>query len=114
MKVLVLSEALPSPAVHSRLRRRALLGVATWVAGFGVAPSIAAEDAYPTRAIKLVVPYPPGAATDGISRAFAQELSRLLGQSVVVENRAGGGSAVGIAAVKSQPADGYTLLVHAE
>jgi tripartite-type tricarboxylate transporter receptor subunit TctC len=107
-----------SPAGDSSIRRRALLGVATLVAalaaGFGVAPSIAAADDYPTRAIKLVVPYPPGAATDGISRAFAQELSRLLGQSVVVENRAGGGSAVGIATVKSQPADGYTLLVHAE
>ncbi|WP_312994595.1 tripartite tricarboxylate transporter substrate binding protein [Achromobacter animicus] len=61
-----------------------------------------------------MVPYPPGAATDAISRAFAQQLGTIMGQPVVVENRPGAGSAIGITAVKGRPADGYTLLVHAE
>ncbi|WP_313370652.1 tripartite tricarboxylate transporter substrate binding protein [Achromobacter animicus] len=76
--------------------------------------SAAAQTDYPTKPVRLVVPYPPGAATDAISRAFAQQLGTIMGQPVVVENRPGTGSAIGITAVKGRPADGYTLLVHAE
>ena len=94
------------------IRRRALLGCAVLSALLSFAA--AAQSDYPTKPVRLVVPYPPGAATDAISRAFAQELGTLMGQPVVVENRPGAGSAIGIQAVKSRPADGYTLLVHAE
>lgn len=94
------------------IRRRLLLGSAAFCTLFSIAAGARAD--YPDKPLRLVVPYPPGAATDAISRAFAQELGRILGQTVVVENRPGAGSAIGIQAVKSRPADGYTLLVHAE
>jgi tripartite-type tricarboxylate transporter receptor subunit TctC len=69
-----------------------------------------AEDAYPSRTIRLIVPYPPGAVTDAMSRPVAAELGKVLGQSVVIENRPGAGSLVGTQAAKQAPADGYTLL----
>lgn len=94
-------------------RRRLLLGSALAGALFSCGVSAQTDD-YPSKPVRLVVPYPPGAATDAISRAFAQQLGTLMGQTVVVENRPGAGSAIGISAVKSRPADGYTLLVHAE
>nr|WP_314355829.1 tripartite tricarboxylate transporter substrate binding protein [uncultured Achromobacter sp.] len=94
------------------IRRRLLLTGAVFSALFSF--SAAAQTAYPDKPVRLVVPYPPGAATDAISRAFAQQLGAIMGQTVVVENRPGAGSAIGIMAVKNRPADGYTLLVHAE
>jgi len=94
------------------IRRRLLLGAAVLGALFSF--GAAAQTSYPSKPVRLVVPYPPGAATDAISRAFAQQLGTIMGQPVVVENRPGAGSAIGITAVKSRPADGYTLLVHAE
>lgn len=94
------------------IRRRLLLGSAVFSALFSFAA--AAQTNFPSKPVRLVVPYPPGAATDAISRAFAQQLGTIMGQTVVVENRPGAGSAIGIMAVKSRPADGYTLLVHAE
>lgn len=93
-------------------RRRLLLGSAVLSALFSF--GAAAQTDYPSKPVRLVVPYPPGAATDAISRAFAQQLGTIMGQPVVVENRPGAGSAIGIMAVKNRPADGYTLLVHAE
>jgi tripartite-type tricarboxylate transporter receptor subunit TctC len=61
-----------------------------------------------------VVPYPPGASTDNMARAFAQELSKELKTPVVTENKPGAGTAIGALAVKGQPADGYTLLFQTE
>lgn len=70
-----------------------------------------ADDAdYPNKAIRLIVPYTPGASTDTVSRAFANEASKALGKPIVVENRPGAGTAVGTQAAKQLPADGYTLL----
>lgn len=66
---------------------------------------------YPTRPVTLVVSYPAGAAVDRAARAFAQQLERRLGQSVIVENAAGASGTIGAKKVLRSPADGYTLLM---
>jgi len=70
-----------------------------------------AQDVYPNRVIKLVVPWPAGGITDVIGRLIAQKLSSELGQTMVVENRAGASGTIGHAAVAQSAADGYTLLL---
>jgi tripartite-type tricarboxylate transporter receptor subunit TctC len=73
-----------------------------------VAGSAWAAD-YPTRPIRLLIGFPPGAGMDAVARPFAARLSELLGQPVLVENRPGAGGAVSSAALARAPADGYTL-----
>ena len=68
-------------------------------------------DLYPTRAIRLVVPVPPGGPADQIARAFADKLRVELGQAVVIDNRPGAAGSLGTAQVLQAPADGYSLLV---
>ena len=69
--------------------------------------------AYPTKPIRLIVPYAPGGATDIIGRAAAAELSKTIGQSVIVENRPGAGGNVGSELVAKSAPDGYTMVVSA-
>src|SRR5215204_6131237 len=69
----------------------------------------ALADAYPTKPITMIVPYPPGGATDIIGRVLGQQLSEKLGKPVVVENRAGAGGNIGAQAVAQAKPDGYTL-----
>src|SRR5438045_7037224 len=64
---------------------------------------------YPTRPIRLLIGFPPGAGMDAVARPYAAKLGELLGQPVVVENRPGAGGAVSNAAIAHAPADGYTL-----
>ena len=66
---------------------------------------------YPSRTIKLVVPYAPGGAGDVIARIVSIQLAKDLGVSVVVENKPGGGGIIGAQAVASAPPDGYTVLL---
>ena len=66
---------------------------------------------YPNRAVRLVIPFPPGGSNDVVGRLIAAQLSTKLGQQVVVENRGGGGGTLGINAAAKAHADGYTLLL---
>ncbi len=68
-----------------------------------------AQDGYPTKPIRLVVPVPPGGAADGMARMVAEHLQAKWGQPVVVDNKPGAGSSVGMSLVAKAPADGYTL-----
>jgi tripartite-type tricarboxylate transporter receptor subunit TctC len=69
----------------------------------------AAGQGYPTRPIRIIVPFAPGGATDAVARMIAPRLSEGLGQQVVVENRPGGAATIGMDAVAKSPPDGYTL-----
>jgi tripartite-type tricarboxylate transporter receptor subunit TctC len=71
-----------------------------------------AQERYPTRPIKVVVPFPAGATTDMLARLFAQRLTETLGQSVIIENVGGGGGSIGADQVAKAQPDGYTLLFH--
>ncbi|MCQ4159991.1 tripartite tricarboxylate transporter substrate binding protein [Roseomonas sp. GC11] len=77
--------------------------------GRGVAAQGAAATSWPQRPVRLVVPYPPGGATDVLGRLYAEHLGAILGQTVVVENRPGASGNIGIDAVAKSPADGYTI-----
>lgn len=79
--------------------------------GVAHAQTAPATQDYPTRPIKLIVPFPAGGATDIVSRAVAQHLGTELGQSVVVDNRAGAAGVIGSEAAARSPADGYTLVL---
>jgi len=88
------------------LTRRGLLGLAAVLA----MPAIARAQAYPSRPIRLVVPYPPGGGTDNLGRLVARALSDKLGQTVVIENRGGAGGNIGAQVVAQAAPDGYSLL----
>jgi len=86
-------------------RRAALIG-----AGAILAASTAQAQNFPTRPVRLIVPIAPGGANDIIARMIAERLAPVLGQPVVVENRAGAGGNLGALAVAQAEKDGHTLL----
>ena len=100
--------------IRSRARRRlfrhALLVAATLTCG--ATPALAADTAFPTRPVRLVVGYAAGGATDVLARLVAQKMGEALGQPMVVENRAGANSNVGAEVVAKATPDGYTLYVY--
>jgi tripartite-type tricarboxylate transporter receptor subunit TctC len=81
------------------------LGIALLVCACGAALA----QGYPSRPPRLIVPFPAGGSTDLIGRALAKKLGEGLGQQPIVENRAGAGGTIGLAALARSPADGYTL-----
>jgi tripartite-type tricarboxylate transporter receptor subunit TctC len=91
-----------------RSRRWLLVLLTAWVL---IGPALA--QTYPERAIKIIVPQPPGGGFDTVARVLADRLSPLLGQPLLVENRPGAGTLVGTEAAAKAPADGYTLLLGA-
>jgi tripartite-type tricarboxylate transporter receptor subunit TctC len=90
--------------------RRVLLGLLAVVTLGALASPVLAQ-AYPSRPIKLIVPFATGGGSDTVGRVVAQALSERLGQSVVVENRTGAGGSIGADAVAKSAPDGYTLLL---
>ena len=76
-----------------------------------VCSSLALAQSYPNRAVRLIIPFPPGGSNDVVGRVIAAQLSSRLGQQVVVENRGGGGGTLGINSAAKSPPDGYTLLL---
>ena len=70
-------------------------------------------EAWPTKSITMVVPFPPGGVADAVGRPVAEALSRILGQPVVVENKAGGSGTIGANFVAKAPSDGMTILMSA-
>jgi len=71
----------------------------------------AVAQTFPTKPVRIVIPYPPGGAGDAVARAIGQRMADALGQSVVVENKPGGNQIIAASAVAEAPADGYTLLM---
>lgn len=90
--------------------RRKLLAC-TAAAGVMLRPGLAAAQQYPTRPIRLIVPFAAGGPTDILSRLFGQHMSQTLGQQVVVENITGAGGSIGAARVAQAAPDGYTLVM---
>lgn len=88
---------------------RITVALGTVLACFGIA-STGAQD-FPSRPIRIIVPFSPGGAVDGPIRVIAQELAKRLGQQVIVENKPGAGATIGSDAVAKSPPDGYTLLL---
>ena len=98
---------MPFPFGEGFSRRQLLLGAAAaalpWAAQ-------AQAPAWPAKPIRLIVPFPPGGTTDVVTRLIATELSKSLGQSVVVDNKPGAGTVLGVDLAAKSPADGYTLV----
>ena len=111
------SELMNSSASTNQERRRYLkaqLAMALVGSGAVSVTSTFAADAvkinYPTRPIKMIVPWPPGQATDLAARVLSQELSKLIGAQIIIDNKAGAGGGIGTDAVAKSAPDGYTIL----
>jgi tripartite-type tricarboxylate transporter receptor subunit TctC len=92
--------------LHSRLT------IAGLVAAALVTPlSHAQTEAYPSRPVRMIVPFPPGGSTDIMARVVAQKLTEKLGQQVIVDNRGGAGGTIGMNIAAKAPPDGYTLMM---
>ena len=94
-----------------KIRYFLCLVVGLIVIGFG--NSLLAAEVWPSKPIKIVVPFSPGSVQDALARSFSNELGQALGQSVLVENKAGAGGTVGTGIVSKSAPDGYTLVMAA-
>src|SRR5262245_17328902 len=94
-----------------KLPRRNFLYLAAGAAALPSVSRLAWAQAYPSRPVRIIVPFAPAGSTDSVARLIGQWLSERLGQQFVVENRPGAGTNIGTEAVVTAPADGYTLLL---
>lgn len=90
--------------------RRSILFLLSLACGLAALPGVHAQDAYPSRTIRIIVPLAAGGGTDSLARVIGQKLAAKLGQPVTVENRTGAAGNIGAEAVFRAPPDGYTLL----
>jgi tripartite-type tricarboxylate transporter receptor subunit TctC len=93
------------------LPRRRFLHLATGAAAFAVVSRIAQAGTYPTRSVRMIVPFPAGNASDILARLVAQSLSERLGRPFIIENRPGAGGTIGTEVVVRAAPDGYALLM---
>lgn len=93
-----------------KLSRRALQFGALAAAAGGFLPRAAAGESYPSRVVKVIIPFAPGGSTDAVTRPILDAMHAKLGQPFIIDNRGGAGSVVGTAQVASSEPDGYTLL----
>ena len=94
--------------IHTTNRRRFVAGTA--VAGAAIAlPGLVQAQAFPSRPIKYICPWPPGGSTDAVMRALAESAGKVLGQSIVIENKPGAGGTLGANEMVNARPDGYTL-----
>ena len=91
------------------MNRRVLVTGAAASGAALLAASPAAAQTYPQRPVRIIVPYPPGGGTDVFSRLLAAQMEREFGQTLIIDNRAGGGSTIGTQAVANAQPDGYTI-----
>ena len=98
---------------HASIPRRRFLQLASAAAALPGLPRAARSQDYPSRFVRLIVPFPPGGGGDALARPLAQRLSEVWGQQVIVENRGGAGGNLGAYAAANAPPDGYTLLLGA-
>ncbi len=99
-----------APIIHAGWRGTRRL-LSAWLLGCGVALGAAAQT-FPSKPIRMIVPFPAGGTTDIVARILAQRMSETMGQAVVVENKAGAGGAIGADLVAKAAPDGHTLLMH--
>ena len=91
--------------------RQVLAALLLGALALAASPPIAAQDAWPNRPVRIVVPFAAGGATDVVARALAKDLSELWGQPVVIDNRGGAGGNIGADVVAKSTPDGYTILM---
>jgi tripartite-type tricarboxylate transporter receptor subunit TctC len=103
----------PHPIRNRRRMRAGALAALLLAAATAFLPGLAAAQAYPSRPVKLVVPFPPGGSLDFTGRLLAQRLTEMWSQPVVVENKPGAGGNIGADLVAKSPPDGYTILLGA-
>src|SRR5437667_10910082 len=96
-----------------KLPRRNFLHLAAGAAALSAVSRIAQAQTYPSRPVRVIVPFAPAGATDIAARLMGQWLSERLGQQFVIENRPGASTTIGTEVIVRAPADGYTLLVAA-
>ena len=94
---------------HPIGRRAVLLSTLALSGALGAAPALAQD--YPNKPIRIIAPFPTGTGPDANTREIAAELSKVLGQPIVIENKPGASSMIGMAAAAAAPADGYTLVM---
>ena len=92
------------------MNKRNFLSVAAAATLVALAPAASAQQ-YPARSVRIIVPFAPGGTSDAVARLFAERMSTIFGQSVIIDNRPGGAGSIGAAQVAKAEADGYTLLL---